>query len=661
MTLDGKKRIVIENVEPEINGGEFPIKRICGDKVFVYADIYADGHDEVSALLMYRGPGDKEWLEMTMRPVGNDRWEGVFSVEDIGMYHYTIRGQIDHYLTWLHDLGKKIDAGVNIEVDLLIGPGHINSAASRAKGEEKKRLKEWAKAISRMKETKEILSLAGNDELMKLLQTYYDRDRATTCHREYSVSVDRKKALFSTWYELFPRSSGTGSQLHGTFKDCEALLPDIAGMGFDVMYLAPIHPIGKIKRKGKNNSTVAGKDDYGSPWAIGSDEGGHKSVSPLLGTIDDFEKLVRRAKDFNVEIAMDIAIQCAPDHPYVKKHGNWFTWRPDGTVQYAENPPKKYEDILPLNFESEEWYELWNELKEIFLFWIDKGIRIFRVDNPHTKPFPFWEWLIREIRSDYPEVIFLAEAFTRPKVMYRLAKTGFTQSYTYITWRNTKKEIIEYLTELTKTEVREYFRPNFWPNTPDILPEHLQNGGRPVFMIRYVIAATLSSNCGIYGPAFELCISDALPGREEYVDSEKYEIKKWDRNKPGNIRDFISRVNLARKENPALQLTNNLNFYVVDNDNILFFGKTSEDLSNIIIVAISLDPYNTQSGWVNVPVNEFGIEPDHPYMVHDLLSDEKYIWQGDRNYVELNPHKSPVHIFKVRKRMRNERDVDYFF
>ncbi len=661
MTLEGRKRIIIEKVEPEINGGQFAIKRISGDKVLVRADIYADGHDEVSAFLLYRGPEKKEWRELAMQPVGNDRWEGVFSVDDIGMYYYTIRGQIDHYLTWLKDLEKRINAGVNIETDLLIGAEYINNNAERSKGEGKKRLKEWADIISKTKDEGKILSIAGNIELMTLLQSYQDKSSSTTYHTEFPVIVDRKKALFSSWYELFPRSAGDGNKGHGTFRDCENLLPDIAGMGFDVMYLAPVHPIGKIKRKGKNNSPAADHNDYGSPWAIGSDEGGHKSISPLLGTIEDFKRLVSRAADYNIEIAMDIAIQCAPDHPYVNKHKKWFKWRPDGTVQYAENPPKKYEDILPLNFESDEWQELWKELKSIFLFWIDKGVKIFRVDNPHTKPFPFWEWLIREIKNDYPEVIFLAEAFTRPKVMYRLAKAGFTQSYTYITWRNTKKEIMEYLTELTRTEVREYFRPNFWPNTPDILPEHLQNGGRPVFMIRHAIAATLSSNYGIYGPAFELCISAALPGREEYVDSEKYEIKKWDRTETGNIRDFITKVNIARKENPALQLTNNLSFYDVDNDNILFFGKASEDLSNIILVAISLDPYHTQSGWVSIPVHEFGIAADHPYMVHDLISEEKYIWQGDRNYIELNPNICPVHIFKVRKRMRSEMDVDYFF
>lgn len=431
-------------------------------------------------------------------------------------------------------------------------------------------------------------------------------------------------------------------------------------MGFDVLYLPPIHPIGKTNRKGKNNSPVAQPGDVGSPWAIGSEEGGHKSVHPQLGTIEDFVSLVNKAKEYNIEIALDLAFQCSPDHPYVREHPEWFKWRPDGTVQYAENPPKKYEDVLPLNFETENWRELWEELKSIVVFWIEKGVRIFRVDNPHTKPFRFWKWLIEEIKRDYPDVIFLSEAFTRPKVMYHLAKAGFTQSYTYFTWRNTKREFIEYLTELTQTEVREYFRPNFWPNTPDILPEHLQFGGRPAFMMRLVLAATLSSNYGIYGPVFELCVSEALPGKEEYLNSEKYEIRYWDWDQPGNLKDFIARVNRIRRENPALQTTWNLKFFEVDNEYILFYGKVNEDLSNIILVVVNLDPHHTQSGWVRVPISELGIEPNQPYLVHDLLSEDKYIWQGEYNYVELNPHVIPARIFRVRKRLRKETDFDYF-
>ncbi len=431
-------------------------------------------------------------------------------------------------------------------------------------------------------------------------------------------------------------------------------------MGFDVLYLPPIHPIGKTNRKGKNNVPNCKLDDVGSPWAIGSEEGGHRSIHPALGTIDDFKDLINRAKDYGIEVAMDLAFQCSFDHPYLKEHPEWFKWRPDGTVQFAENPPKKYEDILPFNFESERWKDLWEELKSVVLFWIEKGIKIFRVDNPHTKPFLFWQWLIADIKRDYPDVIFLSEAFTRPKVMYRLAKIGFTQSYTYFAWRNTKWEIIDYLNVLTKTDVREYFRPNFWPNTPDILPELLQYGGRNAFMIRLVLAATLSSNYGIYGPAFELTLSEALSGKEEYLNSEKYELKEWDWDKEGNLKDFIARVNKIRKENPALQDTFNVEFCNVNNDNIVSYIKITEDCSNIILVVVNLDPYHTHSGWVYIPSSKLGIEPRQPYLVHDLLGDDKYIWQGGRNYVEINPYISPVYIFQIRKTLRRETDFDYF-
>jgi starch synthase (maltosyl-transferring) len=432
-------------------------------------------------------------------------------------------------------------------------------------------------------------------------------------------------------------------------------------MGFDVFYLPPIHPIGRTNRKGKNNSNVCEPDDVGSPWAIGAKEGGHKAVHPDLGSIKDFKNLVEKAKEHGIEIALDIAFQCSPDHPYVKEHPEWFKWLPDGTVQCAENPPKKYEDILPLNFETDDWQNLWEELKSVVLFWAESGVRIFRVDNPHTKPFRFWEWLIKECKERYPETIFLSEAFTRPKVRYNLAKVGFTQSYTYFTWRNTKPEIINYLNHLLNTEVREFFRPNFWPNTPDIQPEHLQYGGRPIFAIRFVLAATLSASYGIYGPPFELCVADAIPGKEEYLNSEKYQIVHWDWDRPGNLKDFIARVNKIRRENRALQTTWNLKFYEVDNEYLLFYGKVDEDLSNIILVVVNLDPSHTQSGWVRVPIHEFGILLEQPYLVHDLLTDDKYIWHGERNYVELNPHVSPAHILRVRKKMKRETDFDYYF
>lgn len=422
----------------------------------------------------------------------------------------------------------------------------------------------------------------------------------------------------------------------------------------------PIHPIGRTNRRGGNNSPEARPDDPGSPWSIGNEEGGHKSVHPKLGTIKDFEELVKEAEKNGLEIALDLSFSCSYDHPYIEEHPEWFERRPDGSIQYAENPPKKYQDIVPFNFETDEWRELWKELKSIVLFWIEKGVYIFRVDNPHTKPFDFWEWLIKEVRQEYPEVIFLSEAFTRPKVMYRLAKVGFNQSYTYFTWRNTKQELMDYLTELTQEEVREYFRPHFWPNTPDILPEYLQYGGRPAFIIRLVLAGTLSSNYGIYGAAFELCVTDAIPKKEEYMNSEKYEIKNWNWDKPGNIRDVVKRLNRIRRQNEALQTTRNLEFYEMDNEDIISYGKVTESLSNIILTVVNLDPHHTQSGWVRVPIGRLGIKPDEPYLVHDHLGHDKYIWHNEWNYVELDPEKMPAHIFEVRGGLKHEEDFDYF-
>jgi starch synthase (maltosyl-transferring) len=657
MEGEGRKRLVIENVTPEIDCGLFSIKRVVGEKVAVTADIFADGHDAVCARILWKKQRDREWKEAPMRSVGNDRWEGEFAVQGVGIYQYTIEGWIDHFKTWQRDLRKKFDAGEDLKVDMLAGAKCVEDASQRASGQDKKQLRNFAQILRRGEDA---VSAAFSEALAGLMGKYPDRRFATAYPKDLTVVVDREKALFSTWYELFPRSCSSEPGRHGTFKDCERLLPEIARMGFDVLYFPPIHPIGKTNRKGKNNSLQVDPDDVGSPWAIGSEEGGHKAIHPQLGTMEDFQSLIAKAKEHNIEIALDLAFQCSPDHPYVKDHPEWFKWRPDGTVQFAENPPKKYEDIIPINFETEDWRELWQELKSIVLFWIEEGIRIFRVDNPHTKPFSFWEWLIQEIKGDYPEVIFLCEAFTRPKVMYRLAKAGFIQSYTYFTWRNTKRELIEYLIELMQTERKEYLRPNFWPNTPDILPEQLQYGGKPAFAIRLILAATLSSNYGIYGPAFELCVSQAIPGKEEYLNAEKYEIKHWDWEKPGGLRDLIARVNRIRRENPALQILWNLRFFETDNDCLLFYGKAMDDLSNIILVVVNLDPFYTQSGWANIPLAELEIDPRQPYLVHDLLSDDKHIWQGERNYVELNPQVLPANIFRVRKKLRREMDFDYF-
>lgn len=660
MKTEGRRRVVIENVRPEIDGGRFPIKRVIGEKVVVMADIFTDGHDVISSRLLYRREKEKEWREVVLKPLENDRWSGEFVVEEVGIYHYTVEAWVDHFETWQRDLKKRWEAGQDVKVDLLIGANQVKETSERASEGDQKRLLQFAEVFKGKGKIEKTVSMALSEELMELMGRYPDRRFAAFYGKELAVVVERERALFSTWYELFPRSLSPSTGQHGTFQDCERVLPEIARMGFDILYFPPIHPIGRTNRKGKNNVLETNPDDVGSPWAIGSKEGGHRAIHPELGTMEEFERVILKAKEMGLEIAMDLAFQCSPDHPYVKEHPEWFRWRPDGTVQFAENPPKKYQDIIPLNFETENWKELWEELKSIVLFWIEKGIRMFRVDNPHTKAFSFWEWLIKEIKKDYPDVIFLSEAFTRPKVMYRLAKVGFTQTYTYFTWRNTKRELIEYLTELTQTGVREYFRPNFWPNTPDILPEHLQYGGRPAFMIRLALAATLSSNYGIYGPAFELCVHEALSGKEEYLHSEKYEIKQWNRDIPGNLGDFIVRVNRIRKENPALQKTFNLRFYEVDNETLLFYGKATDDLSNILFVVVNLDPFHTQSGWVKVPIKELGIDPSQPYLVHDLLSDDKYIWQGERNYVELNPQVLPANIFKVRKRLKKETDFDYF-
>jgi starch synthase (maltosyl-transferring) len=471
---------------------------------------------------------------------------------------------------------------------------------------------------------------------------------AVTYPRELTVTVDREKAGCSAWYEMFPRSASPVMGKHGTFKNCEERLPYIAAMGFDVLYLPPIHPIGRTGRKGKNNTLPARADDPGTPWAIGAKEGGHKTINAPLGTLDDFKHLMSKAKEYNIEIALDIAFQCSPDHPYVKEHPEWFLRRPDGTIQYAENPPKKYQDIYPLNFETENWQELWEELKSIVLYWAEQGVRIFRVDNPHTKPFQFWEWLLAEVKKEYPDAIFLSEAFTRPKVMYRLAKLGFTQSYTYFTWRNKKRELTEYLIELTQTPVKDFFRPNFWTNTPDILHAYLQTGGRAAFMARLVLAATLSSNYGVYGPAFELMENKPRePGSEEYLNSEKYEIKHWDIDRPDSLKDFITRVNRIRRENAALQRNCNLWFNAANNEQLICYSKHTDDLTNIILVVVNLDPYATQSGIINVPLKSWGFDAGKPYKVDDLLSDKRYTWHGEWNFVELNPTICPAHAFHL--------------
>lgn len=657
---DGRKRVCVENLQPVIENGRYPIKRVVGEEVRVTADIVADGHEVLSARVLYRVATDKKWHEASMVPIGNDSWKGRFEVAKIGTYAYTVLAWVDRFLTWQSEFKKRLEAGQDLNVQLQVGAQLVTEAAGRAKGSDRTYLQEAGGSLND-EAAEERADVALSSALSDVMRRHADRSLASQYPSERLVTVERAKALFSTWYECFPRSCSSAAEGHGTFGDVAALLPEIARMGFDVLYLPPIHPIGKLNRKGKNNSPKAEPGDEGSPWAIGSDEGGHKAVHASLGTEADYVELLKRAKELGIELAMDLAFQCAPDHPYVKEHPEWFRWLPDGSVQYAENPPKKYEDILPLHFETEDWQSLWDELLSVALYWAERGVRLFRVDNPHTKPFRFWEWFVAEAKKQYPDVIFLSEAFARPKVMYQLAKVGFSQSYTYFTWRNTKPEFTEYITHLLNTDVREFFRANFWPNTPDILPEHLQYGGRPAFAMRLVLAATLSSSYGIYGPPFELCVSDAASGKEEYLNSEKYEVRHWDRNAQGNLKDLIARVNAIRRENPALQTTWNLRFFEVDNEYILCYGKADEERSNIILVVVNLDPAHTQSGWVTIPLKDLDIHPQQPYLVHDLLSDEKYIWHGERNFVQIDPHAVPAQIFRIHRRMKRETDFDYYF
>jgi starch synthase (maltosyl-transferring) len=658
---EGRRRVIIEGVSPEIDGGLFPVKRTVGEEVTVEADIFTDGHDLLSCVLLFRKEEDRDWDGVPMEPLGNDRWRGSFRVSEMGRYRYTIRAWLDRFGTWRRDLKKKVNAGQEVSLDLQIGVQLIEEAAPGAKGAVAKALKQRVGQIAGAKILEDKIMLALEEELAELMSLHSERRFITTYEKELSVIVEREKARFSTWYEMFPRSCAGRPGRHGTFKECERILPYVASMGFDVLYFPPIHPIGRSHRKGKNNSPATEPGEPGSPWAIGSEAGGHKHIHPELGDLDDFRRLMQGAKELGIEIALDLAFQCSPDHPYVKEHPEWFRWRPDGTLQYAENPPKKYEDIYPLNFESDQWLDLFAELKSVVLFWIDQGVRIFRVDNPHTKPFPFWEWLIAEIRRDFPEVIFLSEAFTRPKVMYRLAKLGFTQSYTYFAWRNTKAEITQYFQELTQTQVKEFFRPNLWPNTPDILTEYLQTGGRTAFMIRLVLAATVGASYGIYGPAFELCVHEPKEiGSEDYLDSEKYEIKAWNRDDPSSLKDFIARVNRIRKENPALQRNDTLRFHESESDQVLCFSKHTSDFSNAIFVVVNLDPHYTHGSWVHFPVEELGLDLRQGFQVHDLLSDARFLWHGSRNYLEMDPSASPAFVFRLRRRLRTERDFDYF-
>jgi starch synthase (maltosyl-transferring) len=644
--MQNQTRIIIENVLPQLDGGSFAIKRIIGQKVVVTAAVFSDGHDVLECCVKFKHESSKQWEEVRMSPTQNDEWIAEFQVEKQGTYSYFVEGWVDYALNWQHGTERKINDNQFVKSELLEGAEYLQAILNVVDSSENEYLNRLHYYFTTESEYDHAVYQAKSEELTRIFKKYPIRFLENKSH-ELQVYVDRKKALFSTWYEFFPRSASAEDGKHGTFKDCERLLPRVASMGFDTLYFPPIHPIGEVNRKGKNNATTAEYGDVGSPWGIGSHHGGHKSTHPELGTIEDFKELVQKAQDLGIEVAMDYALQAAPDHPYVKDFPQWFKWRPDGTVQYAENPPKKYQDIQPIYFESGDWKNLWKELLDVALFWIEEcNIKIYRVDNPHTKPFYFWGWLIAEIKKKHPDVLFLAEAFTRPKIMNELAKQGFSQSYTYFTWRNSKKELTDYVEELTQTEQKEFYRPNFWPNTPDINPFALQSGNESVHLQKYFLAATLSSNVGIYGPVFEYMVcSPMAPGKEEYLNSEKYEYYKWDWEKQNKITTLISRINTIRKEQTSLQQTNNIIFCDTNNEQVIAYYKYDDNQQNETLMIVSLDAYNTGKAMIRIPIDKIGRQH---ITVSDLITGNTYLWDKEWNYIELSPD-LPFHLFKIEK------------
>jgi len=653
-------RVVLEGLSPGVDGGRFAICRTIGDRVWVEVDAFAEGHDLIDVELRYRHSDDAEWATEQMTDLGNDRFGAAFVVTRLGMYEYTVAGWIDEFGTWQRGLTRNADAGNDVSVDILIGAALARAAAGRASGPPARSMRAWAVDIEDAETPlAERIARASDERITRHCRAHADRSHATECPQPYRCRAERERARFSSWYEIFPRSAANGPR-HGTLRDVLTRLDAIAEMGFDVVYLPPIHPIGAVARKGRNNQTTAAIGDVGSPWAIGSREGGHTAIHPGLGTFDDLDALVAATHAHGMELALDLALQCAPDHPWVTQHPEWFRSRPDGSIQYAENPPKRYQDIYPIDFTTTAWPALWEAIADVIDVWIARGIRVFRVDNPHTKPFAFWEWLIDRIHRDHPDVIFLAEAFTRPKVMQRLAKLGFTQSYTYFAWRNSRDEIVDYLTELTRTNQREYFRPNFWPNTPDILTAYLQTGGRPAFITRLVLAATLSSNYGIYGPAFELGEHTPVdPGSEEYLNSEKYEIRVWDHDSQWSLAKLIARVNAIRRSHPALQRNEGLVFHGTDNPALVCFSKTDPSGEDRILCVVNLDPRYTQSGWTDLRLDALGLDGGG-FQVEDLLGATTTGWAGAHNFVQLDPQVLPAHIFTIRHHVRTEHDFNYF-
>jgi starch synthase (maltosyl-transferring) len=672
-----RRRIIISGVQPEIEAGRFPCKRVLGEGLVVEADVFTDGHEALSARLLFRHEKERRWRETPMEFLGNDRWRASFDTARLGRYRYTLEAWLDPWKGWRRDMEKRLAAYQDVSLDVIIGGQLLEQAAARARGRDAKLLRVAARdVLDERRELTERISLIMGDDIDALAAAYPDLDRATKYDRELEAWVEPERARFSAWYELFPRSTADEPGRHGTFADVERRLDYVERLGFDTLYLPPIHPIGREKRKGRNNRETAEPGEPGSPWAIGSAEGGHTAVHPELGTLEEFRSLVETARSRGIEVALDIAFQVAPDHPWVTEHPDWFRQRPDGTIQYAENPPKKYQDIYPFDFETEDWRSLWDELAAVFEYWIAQGVLTFRVDNPHTKAFGFWEWCINRIKAKHPEVVFLAEAFTTPRRMERLAKLGFTQSYTYFAWRDTKPELMEYMHELTRTDLSEYFRPNFWPNTPDILTEYLQTGGRAAFMNRIVLASMLTASYGIYGPAFELMEHEPRePGSEEYLDSEKYQIRHRDLNRPDSLQHFIRRLNQIRRGNPALHDNRTLRFHRVhvdgvESEHIMAWTKASgsapvtptgraiyaqEDYlppppgpdNNVILTVVSLDLHRPRNGWIELPLRTLGIRPDQPYQVHDLIGDARYTWQGPWNYVELDPNVVPAHVFRI--------------
>jgi len=649
---EGRRRVVVENVRPRVDDGRFPVKRSIGDVVDVEADVFADGHDRLGAVLRFGRPGGAEH-ETPMMPLGNDRWRGSFHVTDVGRWLFSVIGWVDRFATWHEALLKRHAAGQDLGIELQVGARLVLEAARRAADDDGGRLRALAERL-RAAGPEDVAALATSEELAVLAESYPSR-RRETASRRYEVDVVRERARHGAWYELFPRSSGSVRGRHGTLRDVAAMVPSVADMGFDVLYLPPIHPIGRTNRKGRNNSTESTPQDPGSPWAIGAAEGGHTSIHPDLGTIDDLRVLIQTLREHRMELALDLAFQCAPDHPWVHEHPEWFRTGPDGAIRFAENPPKKYEDIYPLDFESPAWRELWNALRDVVVFWVDQGVDIFRVDNPHTKPFAFWEWLIAEVKRRDHDVLFLAEAFTRPRVMERLAKIGFDQSYTYFTWRTSSRDLRDYFTELTSEPIRDFMRPNLWPNTPDILTEQLQTGGPAAFRVRLFLAATLGANYGIYGPAYEhLEHVSREHGSEEYRDSEKYELRWRDPRGGSAMRELIALMNRIRRSEGALAHDHTLSFHDTDNQELLAYSKRAPDGSNTVLMVANLDVARPQSGWTALSMSELGLASDAPFVARDLVTGEAYEWRGPRNYVELHPGRAPGHVLRVESPLRWE-------